>query len=178
MHEKTRNVPKNILKTARVEKKEAENLHIPDKSLTFAPQSTNGTLADRLGNGLQNRVEQFDSARYLSNSSMCRKTATHFFCCHAKHNSYHAGGSRKGGNTVSPHYKLRCLTIATAWVIDCAWSFSNSWFLIFFIAASDKHIFSAICLIEKPCMDRRIIILSCMVTSVFLSACHLSTSGI
>ena len=25
----------------------------------------NGTLADRLGNGLQNRVEQFDSARYL-----------------------------------------------------------------------------------------------------------------
>ena len=24
-----------------------------------------GTLADRLGNGLQNRVEQFDSARYL-----------------------------------------------------------------------------------------------------------------
>lgn len=27
----------------------------------------NGTLADRLGNGLQNRVEQFDSARYLYN---------------------------------------------------------------------------------------------------------------
>ena len=25
-----------------------------------------GTLADRLGNGLQNRVEQFDSARYLN----------------------------------------------------------------------------------------------------------------
>ena len=25
----------------------------------------NGALADRLGNGLQNRVEQFDSARYL-----------------------------------------------------------------------------------------------------------------
>ena len=24
-----------------------------------------GTLAERLGNGLQNRVEQFDSARYL-----------------------------------------------------------------------------------------------------------------
>ena len=29
------------------------------------PQTSNGTLADRLGNGLQNRVEQFDSARYL-----------------------------------------------------------------------------------------------------------------
>ena len=28
-----------------------------------------GTLADRLGNGLQNRVEQFDSARYLSYKS-------------------------------------------------------------------------------------------------------------
>ena len=28
-------------------------------------KARNGTLADRLGNGLQNRVEQFDSARYL-----------------------------------------------------------------------------------------------------------------
>ena len=28
-------------------------------------QKRNGTLADRLGNGLQNRLEQFDSARYL-----------------------------------------------------------------------------------------------------------------
>ena len=36
--------------------------------LTFAlaiKQRCFGTLADRLGNGLQNRVEQFDSARYL-----------------------------------------------------------------------------------------------------------------
>ena len=35
---------------------------------TFAlaiKQQAYGTLADRLGNGLQNRVEQFDSARYL-----------------------------------------------------------------------------------------------------------------
>lgn len=29
-------------------------------------KSNNGTLADRLGNGLQNRVGQFDSARYLN----------------------------------------------------------------------------------------------------------------
>ena len=36
------------------------------KSLPLQPQSSNGTLAERLGNGLQNRVEQFDSARYLS----------------------------------------------------------------------------------------------------------------
>ena len=28
-------------------------------------KSEQGTLAERLGNGLQNRVEQFDSARYL-----------------------------------------------------------------------------------------------------------------
>ena len=36
---------------------------------TFAlaiKQQAYGTLADRLGNGLQNRVEQFDSARYLT----------------------------------------------------------------------------------------------------------------
>ena len=32
----------------------------------FATTKNNGTLADRLGNGLQNRVEQFDSARCLS----------------------------------------------------------------------------------------------------------------
>ena len=33
--------------------------------LPLQPLTTNGTLAERLGNGLQNRVEQFDSARYL-----------------------------------------------------------------------------------------------------------------
>lgn len=35
---------------------------------TFAlaiKQQAYGTLADRLGNGLQNRVERFDSARHL-----------------------------------------------------------------------------------------------------------------
>ena len=38
------------------------------KMYTFAlaiKKQRYGTLADRLGNGLQNRVEQFDSARYL-----------------------------------------------------------------------------------------------------------------
>ena len=35
--------------------------------ITFATaiRKRNGTLADRLGNGLQNRVAQYDSARYL-----------------------------------------------------------------------------------------------------------------
>ena len=35
-----------------------------------------GTLADRLGNGLQNRVEQFDSARYLLKVSVSRCKST------------------------------------------------------------------------------------------------------
>ena len=42
-------------------------------------QNRNGTLADRLGNGLQNRVEQFDSARYLKKSSVI---AAEDFLCH------------------------------------------------------------------------------------------------
>lgn len=37
-----------------------KNIFVPLHS-----QIRNGTLADRLGNGLQNRVEQFDSARHL-----------------------------------------------------------------------------------------------------------------
>lgn len=40
-------------------------LEVRKKIPTFALEIENGTLADRLGNGLQNRVEQFDSARYL-----------------------------------------------------------------------------------------------------------------
>ena len=35
------------------------------KALPLHSRIRNGTLTDRLGNGLQNRVEQFDSARYL-----------------------------------------------------------------------------------------------------------------
>ena len=42
---------------------------------TFAlaiKQDAYGTLADRLGNGLQNRVEQFDSARYLTREGVSK----------------------------------------------------------------------------------------------------------
>ena len=42
---------------------------------TFAlaiKQHAYGTLADRLGNGLQNRVEQFDSARYLTREGVSK----------------------------------------------------------------------------------------------------------
>ena len=40
-----------------------------------------GTLADRLGNGLQNRVEQFDSARYLFKSGIPK--GFRFFVIHS-----------------------------------------------------------------------------------------------
>lgn len=33
-------------------------------------KTANGTLAEWLGNGLQNRVQQFDSARYLQQKSL------------------------------------------------------------------------------------------------------------
>ena len=35
------------------------------KSITFATAKANGTLTERLGIGLQNRVRRFESARYL-----------------------------------------------------------------------------------------------------------------
>ncbi len=42
-----------------------KNLEVKIVFVPLQPQERNGTLADRLGNGLQNRLEQFDSARYL-----------------------------------------------------------------------------------------------------------------
>ena len=48
-----------------IRKNRMKNLVEPILYTIFAPHFCNGTLADRLGNGLQNRVEQFDSARYL-----------------------------------------------------------------------------------------------------------------
>ena len=42
-----------------------KSLRITIICTTFAHTIAKGTLAERLGNGLQNRVEQFDSARYL-----------------------------------------------------------------------------------------------------------------
>ena len=37
--------------------------------LSLHPQNENGTLTEWLGSGLQNRVQQFESARYLTNKS-------------------------------------------------------------------------------------------------------------
>ena len=62
-----------------------KNLVEPNKSSTFAlaiKQHAYGTLADRLGNGLQNRVERFDSARHLEKvKTMWHKFMTHLFFC-------------------------------------------------------------------------------------------------
>lgn len=56
-------------------------LRIENKSLILQSQIANGTLTERLGNGLQNREEQFDSARYLLlKEEMCRPVAAHLFC--------------------------------------------------------------------------------------------------
>ena len=66
----TRNVKK-------IRKKLGKNLVEPNKSSTFATANEKynisrksfGVLTERLGNGLQNRVERFDSARHLSKGS-------------------------------------------------------------------------------------------------------------
>ena len=45
-----------------------EYFGIVQKTPTFAVQKQKGRLADRLGNGLQNRAERFDSATDLQNA--------------------------------------------------------------------------------------------------------------
>ena len=40
--------------------------------VTFATANANGTLTERLGIGLQNRVRRFESARYLQVKSLTR----------------------------------------------------------------------------------------------------------
>jgi hypothetical protein len=42
-----------------------KNRLIKNKSNTFASSKSHGTMAEWLGNGLQNRVQRFDSAWYL-----------------------------------------------------------------------------------------------------------------
>ena len=85
-----------------------------------------GTLAERLGNGLQNRVEQFDSARYLNKKDVhlwasffvAQRQAT--TCGHGKAHSRlagkpPAGGPRKDGrmtgkNKNAPHFTVGGIT--------------------------------------------------------------------
>ncbi len=52
----------------------------------------NGVLTERLGNGLQNRVERFDSARHLEIiKRMCHSFMTHlFFVLHISYSSDYA----------------------------------------------------------------------------------------
>ena len=47
-------------------KKRSKNLHSSKKGYNFAPQNrNNGSLAEWLGTGLQNRLQRFESARNL-----------------------------------------------------------------------------------------------------------------
>ena len=70
----TRNVKK-------IRKKLGKNLVEPNKSSTFATANEKynisrkafGVLTERLGNGLQNRVERFDSARHLTKRKSFQK---------------------------------------------------------------------------------------------------------
>lgn len=67
-----------------------------------------GTLAERLGNGLQNRVEQFDSARYLNKKDVhlwasffvAQRQAT--TCGHGK---AHTGGRQATGRRATERRK-------------------------------------------------------------------------
>ena len=73
-----------------------------------------GTLAERLGNGLQNRVEQFDSARYLNKKDVhlwasffvAQRQAT--TCGHGK-----AGQSEKPVAILAPVFS----TMHTIWTV-------------------------------------------------------------
>ena len=46
--------------------------------VTFATANANGTLTERLGIGLQNRVRRFESARYLQVKSLTQMGQTFF----------------------------------------------------------------------------------------------------
>ena len=71
-HATTRKREKNA-KKANITKKIAKKLRYkfgnPKISSTFALANHKGTLAEWLGNGLQNRVRRFESARYLKQKS-------------------------------------------------------------------------------------------------------------
>ena len=63
------------------------------KALSLHRKNKQGTLADRLGNGLQNRVEQFDSARYLKKGGCIVMHDTPFFVSHKNRSMYFKGVS-------------------------------------------------------------------------------------
>ena len=70
----------------KIVKKLRKNLVEPKNSRTFATAnkeqrfaSLNGVLTERLGNGLQNRVERFDSARHLKRKGRIRESSSFSF---------------------------------------------------------------------------------------------------
>ena len=72
-----------------------------------------GTLAERLGNGLQNRVEQFDSARYLKKG--CPSLGILFCCATPSHHLW----PRKRGQSEKPVAILALVfsTMHTIWTV-------------------------------------------------------------
>ena len=69
-----------------------KNLVEPNKSSTFALaiqkwllRLKNGVLTERLGNGLQNRVERFDSARHLFRKKEIHSFEFPFFRLYSTH---------------------------------------------------------------------------------------------
>ena len=103
------------------------NLDNPELMCYLCTRKTDiGTLAERLGNGLQNRVEQFDSARYLDKKDVhlwasffvAQRQAT--TCGHGKAHSrrqasHRQAGPRKDGrmtgkNKNAPHFTVGGIT--------------------------------------------------------------------
>ena len=69
-------------KTPKTAKKHRYKFVNPKICTTFAVANHKGTLAEWLGNGLQNRVRRFESARYLKEKKSCSKRTTLFFFYH------------------------------------------------------------------------------------------------
>ena len=92
---------------------------------TFAlaiKQHAYGTLADRLGNGLQNRVEQFDSARYLTRRQNFYEFCL-FFCFYTRNHEPQVLQTKKeAGNTI---VNLYCSTISISCFLHLYMSYSN-----------------------------------------------------
>ena len=70
---RTEERPKREKKHASLQKKRRKGLLIPKYIVPLHPQMGNtpqGTMAEWLGTGLQNRLQQFESAWYLTNKKV------------------------------------------------------------------------------------------------------------
>ena len=93
------------------------------KSITFATAKAIGTLTERLGIGLQNRVRRFESARYLQVKSLTQMGQTFYLkvprglilVCHSKRAHFirlaASGRSRSGSRSLQ--YICTCVFLLT-----------------------------------------------------------------